>query len=126
VAEIGLCMYVHTSRKYSGLTSEVRSGRIAITDLQRGTAGYRAPELLQVNAYTKKLDIWAFGCILHELATLKKAFLADIDVGFPVSIPELPYSEFFNHHISEIIRDMLWPQPLDRPSVSVVSQLVCS
>lgn len=64
-----------------GCTVEGTSSRARSTSLARGTASYRAPELLtEVAMYTNKLDIWAIGCILYELATGKIAFAGDWDV----------------------------------------------
>lgn len=34
------------------------------------------PVLLQGKAYDAKADVWSAGCILHELAGLKKTFEA--------------------------------------------------
>lgn len=43
-----------------------------------GTEGYKAPELVNSGStYTDKVDIWALGCIIYELATGKKAFVND-------------------------------------------------
>ena len=43
-----------------------------------GTEGYKAPELVNSGStYTDKVDIWALGCIIYELATGKKAFAND-------------------------------------------------
>ena len=52
------------------------------TDFSHGTPGYRAPELLKESkgSFNNKLDIWAMGCILYELATGKKQFLDDWSV----------------------------------------------
>ena len=44
----------------------------------RGTEGYRAPELhTGDHVYSTKTDIWALGCVLHELAFAKPAFQGD-------------------------------------------------
>ena len=44
----------------------------------RGTASYRAPELLAPKAaYTNKVDIWALGCITYELMNAIRAFHDD-------------------------------------------------
>jgi len=61
------------------LTSRGDSGSrgIVLTRMQRGTSGYRAPELIQVALYTKKVDIWAFGCVTYELVTKRRAFVDD-------------------------------------------------
>lgn len=61
-----------------GFTCEGTSSQFQISGLVRGTSGYRAPELLAEPAtYTNKVDIWAMGCILHELAVARKAFIND-------------------------------------------------
>jgi serine/threonine protein kinase len=40
-----------------------------------GTTIYMAPELVDgEEAYTAKIDIWAFGCVLYEIVCLKSAF----------------------------------------------------
>ena len=53
------------------------------TDLARtcvGTPYYMCPELMRRQRYSNKADLWALGCIVYELATLKHAFDAkDMD-----------------------------------------------
>ena len=44
------------------------------TQTDVGTMYYKAPELLKGEEYDNKIDIWALGCILYELFTLKKCF----------------------------------------------------
>ena len=39
-----------------------------------GTPSYISPEICEGKMYKNKSDIWALGCILYELTTLKKAF----------------------------------------------------
>lgn len=41
-----------------------------------GTPHYLSPEMCDGKRYGKKTDVWALGCILHEIACLKKAFEA--------------------------------------------------
>lgn len=50
------------------------------TTAVRGTAGYRAPELLTQGQYSKAADIWALGCIVFELTTSLPAFANDYAV----------------------------------------------
>lgn len=42
--------------------------------LQVGTPYYLSPEMCEDLPYSRKSDVWALGCILYELTTLKRAF----------------------------------------------------
>ena len=35
---------------------------------------YMAPEILDEDDYTEKIDIWSFGCVLYEMIELEKLF----------------------------------------------------
>lgn len=47
-----------------------------------GTPLYMSPEIIQEDPYNHKSDIWALGCLLYELATLKPPFRATNQVLF--------------------------------------------
>jgi serine/threonine protein kinase len=64
-----------------GIAQEGTSRTPLITTSSRGTASYRAPELLTDSPiYTNKVDIWALGCIAFEMFTGRKRFGSDWEV----------------------------------------------
>ena len=64
----------------------------------RGTNSYRAPELIRFSQFTRKVDIWAIGCILYEMVTGRVLFSDDFYVrqyaenNFQLELPELPWT----------------------------------
>lgn len=54
-----------------------------------GTPCYISPELCEGKPYNQKSDIWALGCVLYELASLKRAFEAAVHKAF--SLQSLTY-----------------------------------
>jgi serine/threonine protein kinase len=64
-----------------GYSTEGTSKTALTSEYARGTASYRAPELVkEKHTFNNKVDIWAMGCILYELAFQKKAFETDMAV----------------------------------------------
>lgn len=112
-----------------GTSSEATSKKLNTTRDARGTACYRAPEVILSGAYNNKTDIWALGCILFELCTGAKAFLGDWGVLgyakgqtddspslFPVELTSKHNSPIFYDGLQVQIRAMLQSEPQGRPS----------
>jgi ankyrin repeat protein len=109
-----------------GLSTEATSKVGRPTLYSRGTASYRAPELLKEldPVYTNKVDIWCLGCILHELMTSKFTFRSDwetqrcyeTDIVPDISVPAS--TEFLRHHIRQNIQELLHRDPGHRPRAS--------
>ena len=54
-----------------------------------GTSYWKAPEVINGEAYRGEVDVWSFGCILYELATGSPPFMwAEKTKGHLVAIVE--------------------------------------
>ena len=51
-----------------------------------GTPYYMSPEICESKPYSEKSDVWALGCVLYELCTLKHAFEANNLLGLVFKI----------------------------------------
>ena len=74
------------------------------TDLARtcvGTPYYMCPELMRRQRYSNKADMWALGCIVYELATLKHAFDAKDMDGLTMKIVRGRYPPISATHYSK-------------------------
>lgn len=116
-----------------GVSTQATSKNAITTIYSRGTASYRAPELLgEEPSYTNKVDLFALGCVLHELATGKVAFSEDWAIrqydqqneNMVISIPPMP--RFLEHHISENILHLLRRRGSERPRAFKICQVFLS
>jgi serine/threonine protein kinase len=115
-----------------GLSAEATSKKEHLTRYSRGTSNYRAPELLpelvENPTFTNKVDIWALGCIMYELVTLKKAFASEWNIQSYYNTPaaELPIRpfmscpDFIHRQMSENIHDLLTRKSRNRPRTSEI------
>ncbi|RNA31618.1 serine threonine- kinase Nek4-like [Brachionus plicatilis] len=84
-----------------------------------GTPYYMSPELFMNKPYNSKSDVWALGCCVYEMTTLKHAFNAKdmnslvfkITSGKMPEIPKCYSSEFIS-----LIHSMLKSNPNERPN----------
>ncbi|NXI56816.1 NEK4 kinase, partial [Chloroceryle aenea] len=88
-----------------------------------GTPYYMSPELFSNKPYNYKSDVWALGCCIYEMATLKHAFNAK-DMNSLVyriiegKLPPMPKD--YSPQLVEIIQTMLSKKPEERPSVKSI------
>jgi serine/threonine protein kinase len=84
-----------------------------------GTLQYMAPEQLEGREADQRSDIWAFGCVLHEMLTGNKAFTGDSQAAVigailrdepPNPVPNQAADGFLN----DLIRSCLAKAPDDR------------
>lgn len=91
-----------------------------------GTPYYMSPEVCQNHPYTFKSDVWALGCVLYELCTLKHAFSADNLLGLVYKIVQDKYDPIPAHYSQELqnlISMLLNKTASERPSVAQILQM---
>ncbi|CAL8274811.1 unnamed protein product [Boreogadus saida] len=88
-----------------------------------GTPYYMSPELFSNKPYNHKSDVWALGCCVYEMSTLKHAFNAK-DMNSLVyrivqgKLPQMPGQ--YDPLLGELIRSMLCKRPEERPDVKLI------
>lgn len=91
-----------------------------------GTPYYMSPEVCQNHPYTFKSDVWALGCVLYELCTLKHAFSADNLLGLVYKIVQDKYEPIPAHYsadLQSLINSLLNKNAQERPSVAQILQM---
>lgn len=89
-----------------------------------GTPCYISPELCVAKPYNQKSDIWALGCMLYELMTLKKAFEAQSLPALVMKIVQGQYNKdlpfVYNPALTTLLKTMLDLDPEKRPSADEI------
>jgi NIMA (never in mitosis gene a)-related kinase len=91
-----------------------------------GTPYYMSPEVVQNHPYTFKSDVWALGCILYELCSLKHAFAADNLLGLVYKIVQDNYDPIpdrYSADLKNLIKLLLQKDSKNRPSVVDLIQM---
>ena len=88
-----------------------------------GTPLYFSPEMCAGNRYDTRVDIWALGCVVHELAALKPPFSAATHAVLADRIMRSPAAsipEHFSIELQYLISQMLQKQAQARPYIDQV------
>eukprot|EP00658_Telonema_sp_P-2_P033531 TRINITY_DN24592_c0_g1_i2.p1 TRINITY_DN24592_c0_g1~~TRINITY_DN24592_c0_g1_i2.p1 ORF type:complete len:280 (+),score=78.58 TRINITY_DN24592_c0_g1_i2:188-1027(+) len=97
---------------------------------QVGTPFYMAPEMMKEYKTSPGTDLWAVGCVLYEMAMLKRAFEAKgkEDLEHKVMTAPLPrVGGKWGTALRKLVGDMLVRDPALRPGVAALlrSEPVC-
>ena len=74
VLDFGLAKAVHARVDHADQTATVTAAGVTEPGVIVGTAAYMAPEQAKGRPVDRRADIWAFGCVLYELLTGRRAF----------------------------------------------------
>ncbi|OCT99636.1 serine/threonine-protein kinase Nek1 isoform X1 [Xenopus laevis] len=100
------------------LNSTVELARTCI-----GTPYYLSPEICENRPYNNKSDIWALGCVLYEMCTLKHAFEAGNMKNLVLKIIRgsyPPVSVHYSYDLRSLLSILFKRNPRDRPSVNSI------
>ncbi|XP_074840528.1 serine/threonine-protein kinase Nek10 isoform X2 [Carettochelys insculpta] len=93
-----------------------------------GTILYSCPEVVKSEPYGEKADVWAAGCILYQMATLKPPFYSTNMLSLAIKIVEATYEPVpegvYSEKLSVTIKRCLTPDAETRPDIVEVSSMI--
>ncbi len=84
-----------------------------------GTPYYMSPEVCSNKPYSFESDMWALGCIVYEMCTLKRAFHSNNLLGLVYKIVQETYEDIptiYDELLREIVNTLLSKSPSQRPT----------
>lgn len=84
---------------------------------------YFSPELCRGETYDAKSDIWALGCLFHQLASLRPPFLSPNQIALAKAIVEgepPPIPDRYSKQFAFLVQRLLAKDPSKRPSAADV------
>ncbi|NXG28705.1 NEK1 kinase, partial [Dromaius novaehollandiae] len=103
--------------------ARVLNSTLELTRICIGTPYYLSPEICQNKPYNNKSDIWALGCVLYEMCTLKHAFEAGNMKNLVLKIISgsfTPVSMHYSYDLRNLLSQLFKMNPRDRPSVNSI------
>ncbi|CAD8068573.1 unnamed protein product [Paramecium primaurelia] len=103
--------------------SKVLESTIDQASTVAGTPYYMSPEVCENKPYTFKSDVWALGCVLHELCTFKHAFDAKNILSLVTKILNGQTETLPSHYskdLQQLIHRLLTKQVQSRPLVAEI------
>ncbi|XP_074654036.1 serine/threonine-protein kinase Nek9-like [Tubulanus polymorphus] len=104
--------------------SKMLDSNSAMAQSYVGTPYYMSPELIRGDQYDQKSDIWACGCVLYELLTLKKTFDATNPLRLAAEIVSGDFDDvdkdFYSPAIISIVHLLLDKDPSKRPNAEEI------
>jgi len=89
-----------------------------------GTPYYLSPELCEAKAYNEKTDVWAFGCVVYEMCSLRHPFDAKNQAALLMKIIngqwDAPIPSSYSAEIRDLIEQCLAYEFSKRPSMAEV------
>lgn len=103
---------------------KILTGTLQCAVSKVGTPLYFSPEICEGKPYDAKSDMWALGCLMHELATMKPPFHAQNQIALAKKIvhesPEVRVPSNYSKELQFIIGKMLEKDPRKRPSADTL------
>lgn len=104
-----------------------KGGAASLMKSMVGTILYCSPEIVQHRPYTNKVDVWALGCLLYRMATLRDPFTGGNPISVARKIVECDYERLGSEH-SQLMQvtceECLAVDPEKRPGIEEVCQLI--
>lgn len=114
IGDFGICKQLDLNNKYANTSV--------------GTNVYMAPEVIKGETYNDKVDIWAFGCIIYELLTLKVCFESKSLYGFVDNITKKKHGKIdltiYNSKWQELIDLLLNKNYKKRPNINELNVIL--
>lgn len=88
-----------------------------------GTPYYMSPEQIDECGYDEKCDIWALGCFLFELCSLRPPFEAKNHLSLAMKIKSGKYSELpscYSEEMKSMVKCLLNLSPNNRPCIEEI------